>query len=236
MSIDINNITKVYEGKVVYHNFSMTIEEGSITTILGPSGAGKTTLLRMIAGVETPDGGGVSTPKCRRSMLFQDPTLLPWYNVEKNISLPLESLYTKDEVDSKVNHILQAVELMNERFSLPRELSGGMKQRVAMARAFAYPSEILLLDEPFQSLDLRLQHHLAELFLLLWKESPRTTVMVTHDVRDALHLSHRIVVFSESPVQKVLDIHLPGEPGTRNVSQSPFTEISQKIYDAILEV
>ncbi len=236
MSIHINNITKNYDAKVVYQNFSLAIEDGKITTILGPSGAGKTTLLRMIAELEIPDGGELFLPDCRRSMLFQDPALLPWYSVERNIALPLESLYTKREVISKVDHILQAVELEKERHSFPVELSGGMKQRVAMARAFAYPSEILLLDEPFQSLDLRLQHHLAELFVSLWEESPRTTIMVTHDVREALSLSHRIVVFSESPVQKVLDIQLPGDPGTRDVSQEPFDSISKKIYHAILEV
>ncbi len=235
MEIGVNNISKRYGDQHIYKNFSLPIEEGCITTILGPSGVGKSTLLRMIAGLESPDSGTILLPQGRKSMLFQDPILLPWYSVERNIALPLENILPTNQIAARVNHILEAVELTECRKSAPSELSGGMRQRVSMARAFASPGELLLLDEPFQSLDIRLRVRMGELFLRLWKELPRTTLMVTHDIQEALSLSHRVIVLRGASAKKVLDIDVPGAVGERELSAPMYSNLFRRIYTTLLE-
>ncbi len=258
--VAIKRISKSYGAKEVYQDFSFHLVPNTITTFLGASGVGKSTLLRMVAGLEPWDSGEIIKPKGRTSMLFQEPILLPWYHVEKNIALPLERIMPPAELAERVSHILEAVELESVRHAKPHQLSGGMKQRVSMARAFAYPSELLLLDEPFQSLDVRLRATLGELFLRLWKEQPQTTLMVTHDIQEALQLSHRVVVLSgagggvassdaidtmDAPAsggatghgvaQVVLDLAVPGKVGTRLLHKPPYTEMFQHIYATLLK-
>ncbi len=233
--VTLKSITKTYGEKVVYKNFSLCLQNNTITTILGGSGVGKSTLLRMIAGLESCTSGTIEVLSGRRGMLFQEPTLLPWFTVEKNIRIPLERSMTKLEIDSHVSRIITAVELEDAQELYPHELSGGMKQRVSMARAFAYPSELLLLDEPFQALDLRLRATLGELFLRLWKDAPRTTLMVTHDIQEALLLSHRIIVLGGEPGTILFDKELSSMVGHRDLGTSEYGSLFQQIYQVLVE-
>ena len=197
--IRLENISKSYGGNVVFSNFSMELRDDVITSILGPSGCGKTTLLNIIGAVGAADAGRVKGIGGRRaSYVFQEPRLLPWLTGRENIELVLKG--SRDEIRRQTDEILSIVELEGCASMYPSQLSGGMCQRVSIARAFAFPSEIMLMDEPFSSLDLALKKNIMERFLSLWKMKTRTVIFVTHDIDEALTLSDDIFIFSKSPV------------------------------------
>ncbi len=184
--IVLENVSKRYGSLCVYEHFDLRIEEGKITCILGASGCGKTTLLNMLAGL-VPYEGSIRPQGLRCSYIFQQPRLVPALTVEGNLKL-----VCKDE--KKISDMLFRLELADKRKAYPAELSGGQAQRVSIARAFLYPSDIILMDEPFASLDTALKLRLIDVFFDLWKEEPRTALFVTHDVEEAYILSHRAVV------------------------------------------
>lgn len=197
--IRLENISKSYGGNVVFSNFSMELRDDVITSILGPSGCGKTTLLNIIGAVGDADAGRVNGVGGRRaSYVFQEPRLLPWLTVRENIEFVLKG--SRDEIRRQTDEILSIVELDGCSEMYPSQLSGGMCQRVSIARAFAFPSEIMLMDEPFSSLDHALKKNIIERFLSLWKKKTRTVIFVTHDIDEALTLSDDIFIFSKSPV------------------------------------
>lgn len=173
----IKNLCKRYQDKVVLKDFSLDIKPRTITCITGESGCGKTTLLNLIAGIIRPDSGTIEL-EGKVSYLFQEPRLLPWRTALENVALAL-----KDE--KKAREILELVGLKDSLDKYPSELSGGMRQRVAMARAFSYPSSIILMDEPFQNLDVKLKNNLLQLFLKLWEQEQKTVLWVTHDITEA---------------------------------------------------
>ena len=198
----IEDLNISFDSKILYQNFSLEIEAGKITAILAPSGAGKTTLLKHISNTEKLS-----------SFLFQNPRLLPWKTILENVTLPLENWdfgskgFSKSEIVERGEFFLNQVGLLDRKGEYPKNLSGGEKQRVAMARSFAYPSSLLLLDEAFQSQDLGLKLKLMEDFLSLSKTENKTVLLVTHDIREAICLSHRILVLQGTPNQIVMDIN-----------------------------
>lgn len=187
--IGLHNISKRYGSTAVYENFSLSLEEGKITCLLGASGCGKTTLLNMLAGL-TPYEGKIENVPDRVSYIFQEERLLPNLTVRQNVALVLG----KHADDRKISEILAKVELTGKENAYPSELSGGQRQRVSVARAFAYPSGLILMDEPFSSLDTALKIRLVDVFVRLWKEERRTAVFVTHDAEEAYMLAHRAVI------------------------------------------
>jgi NitT/TauT family transport system ATP-binding protein len=180
----IKNLSKSYGDNKVYDNFNLEIEEGKITCILGESGSGKTTLLNIIAHL-TPFDGEVE--RVTSSYIFQTPRLVPNLTVFNNLKL-----IEKDE--DKINGILKEVGLDDKKDSYPKALSGGQAQRAAISRAFLYQSDIILMDEPFSSLDLKLKIKIMDLFLTLQKQDKRTALFVTHDVDEAIYLADRIII------------------------------------------
>ena len=182
--IEIKNLTKSYGKSTVYENFSLALEEGKITCILGESGSGKTTLLNCMAGL-TEYSGEISAVKC--SYVFQSPRLVPNLTVKQNLTL-----VGADE--EKVLNMLKSVHLEDKIKAYPKTLSGGQAQRVALARAFLFESDMLLMDEPFSSLDLKLKAEMRELFLQIWRNDGRTVLFVTHDADEALSLADRLLV------------------------------------------
>lgn len=184
--IELKNIVKKYNTVTVYNDFTLSLEEGKITCLLGGSGCGKTTLLNIISGLTSFDGE-VPTLKC--SYIFQSPRLVPNLSVRDNLLL-----ICKDE--NRVDELLEKVGLSNRAESYPVNLSGGEAQRVSIARAFLYDSDILLMDEPFASLDLKLKNKIIDLFCSIWREDRRTVLMVTHNVEEAASLAQRAVVLS----------------------------------------
>lgn len=187
--IGLHNISKRYGSASVYENFSLSLEEGKITCLLGASGCGKTTLLNMLAGLTPYEGKIENVPPCV-SYIFQEERLLPNLTVRQNVALVLG----KHADDGKISEILAKVELTGKENAYPSELSGGQRQRVSVARAFAYPSGLILMDEPFSSLDTALKIRIVDVFVRLWKEERRTAVFVTHDAEEAYMLAHRAVI------------------------------------------
>lgn len=184
--IDIKNFSKSYDTVSVFKDFNLSLDEGKITCILGESGSGKTTLLNAVAGLIKYDGS-ISKLKC--SYVFQNPRLVPNLTVYGNLKLVCDD-------DKKISDMLERVRLTEKAKSYPISLSGGQAQRVSIARAFLFESEIILMDEPFSSLDLRLKKEMTELFFDVWHGDRRTALFVTHDVDEAVSVAHRIVVIN----------------------------------------
>ncbi len=204
----IENLNKGYDSLVIYNNFSISFPEQRITAILGPSGCGKTTLLNILAGLDPAAGRKISRPV---SYVFQEPRLLPWFDLRKNIEIALPREWTAAKRREKAEQALEAVGLKDFIRYVPNRLSGGMRQRVSIARAFAVPSDLLLMDEPFRGLDIRTRQELIELFLALWETQRRTVIAVTHDPEEAWRIGDHILLFSRAPVQILFsrDIDLP---------------------------
>ena len=209
--IELRNITKKYGGLTVYDNFSLSLEEGKITCILGESGCGKTTLLNMLAGV-CPYEGEI-TPRQPCSYIFQQPRLVPNLTVAGNLFL-----VCKDR--ARIADMLSRVGLSEKAGAYPVELSGGQAQRVSVARAFLNPARLILMDEPFSSLDTALKIRMIGLFCEIWREEKRTAIFVTHDAEEAQMLAHRAIVLREGRV--VADIAARGEPPRSYGEQSSF--------------
>lgn len=211
--IEFKNITKKYGSLTVYENFNLSLEEGKITCILGESGSGKTTLLNMLAGL-TPYEGEISQ-KAACSYIFQQPRLVPSLTVRGNLKL-----VCKDK--NRVEEMLLAVGLSDKAGAYPAQLSGGQAQRVSIARAFLYPSSLILMDEPFSSLDLALKLKISALFLELWKRERRTAVFVTHDADEAAMLSNRVLVLKNGVV--AAELFPEGEPSADMFARPGFRE------------
>ena len=209
--ITFENVTKKYGDLTVYDNFYLSRKRGEITCILGESGSGKTTLLNMLAGL-TPYEGSIA-PKLKCSYVFQEPRLVSNLTVRGNLSL-----ICKDK--NKVEEMLAAVELSDKAEAYPVGLSGGQAQRVAVARAFLYPADLILLDEPFSSLDLALKLKISALFLKLWEREKRTAVFVTHNADEALMLANRIVVLKDG--RAVKEFYPEGRPSADMFARQNF--------------
>ncbi|HRT90720.1 MAG TPA: ABC transporter ATP-binding protein, partial [Bacteroidales bacterium] len=212
MSLEIRNLNKRYGSLEIFRDFSISFIEGTITCILGPSGCGKTTLLNIIGKIIPYESGTMAGFDGKViSYIFQDPRLLPWKNVRENIEFVLDRSMVPEQRKKITDRFIRLVELEDFARYYPSGLSGGMRQRVSIARAFAYPSDIILMDEPLKGLDLKLKLNLIQTFSHLWQEERRTVIFVTHDVDEALLLGNEIVVFSRAPV-KVLTRREIGVP------------------------
>ena len=211
MNLKVSHISKQFGGQVIYHDFSLSFVPGSITSILGPSGCGKTTLLSILAGNLSPDGGDRGDFENNRiSVIFQEPRLLPWKTALQNMAFVLREQFAGNASVSRAKEYLERVGLQEFEDYYPSQLSGGMKQRVSIARAFAFPSEIILMDEPFRALDVKLKENLMQWFLELWQGDKRTVIFVTHDIDEAISLGSRIMVFSKAPVRLVDELEGTG--------------------------
>ncbi len=224
----IKNLCKFYEDKVVLKDFSLDIEPGTIVCITGESGCGKTTLLNLIAGIIKLNSGSIDIGQNTVSYLFQEPRLLPWRTALENVAIALKG----DKQMAK-----EALEMVNLGDSLdkyPSELSGGMKQRVAMARAFSYSSSLILMDEPFQNLDVKLKNTLLYQFLKLWNQEKKTVLWVTHDITEACLAADLVVCVSSNPmkINRTFSIELARNQRTaQNMAQ-----LQAQIYQALVTV
>lgn len=229
----VSGIAKKFGQLQVFSDLSLEFPKDKITAILGPSGCGKTTLLKILAGLLKPDQGSVEST-AKLSFLFQEPRLLPWLNIRQNLALVLQDKLPAADVDKQIAYYLQAVGLLEYQRFYPGQLSGGMKQRAAMARALSYPAELLLMDEPFKSLDLRTRYRLVSDFLALWRQKPITVVMVTHDVKEAVWLGDQILVLSEKPARLIarFENEFPAESRMAGVGLG---NLEQEITRAVLQ-
>nr|WP_163237552.1 ABC transporter ATP-binding protein [Clostridium sporogenes] len=184
------NARKSYGDKIIFKDLNLNFEKNKITAILAPSGYGKTTLLNIIAGLDKLDSGNFIMKSQSISYMFQEDRLLPWLTVYENIAFVLKSNTFKCEMENIIDKYLELVKLKEYKDYTLDKLSGGMKRRVALARAFAYKSEVLIMDEPFKGIDLALKKETISTFLKLWKKDKKTVIVVTHDINEAKLLAH----------------------------------------------
>jgi len=221
-------------GVEALHDLSFTVARKEFVSLLGPSGCGKSTALRIAAGLLKPDAGRIDYPdgKPEIGFVFQEPTLMPWADALTNARLPLDLKHMpRGEAETRVAEALARVGLRGFERAYPRELSGGMKMRVSIARALAARPQLLLLDEPFAALDEITRNGLGDDLLRLWREDGLTVLFVTHSISESSYLSQRVLVMTPRPGRIAADIALP--PG-RDSRLAPATiEAQRKIDDAL---
>ena len=233
--IKLIDIHKQFQNVIVLDGINMEYKEGMITAILGPSGCGKTTLLSITAGLIEPTRGEVIGMESKKSgFIFQEPRLLPWKNAEQNLEFVLPDDIDKSKKKQICSDILAQVGLSGFEKHYPSQLSGGMSQRLAMARAFIVKSDILFMDEPFQFLDLKRRAQMIDLLKNLWIKRKPAVVLVTHDVQEALLLSDKIYILSDKPATVVTEIKNPMPFSLRTVKNSEFYKLEQEIINDYL--
>ncbi len=246
MSVVLENVTKKYahngSSLPVLEGINLSVENGEFVCLVGPSGCGKSTLIYLIAGLEKPssgqvlaDGVPVTGPGKERVVVFQEAALFPWLTVQKNVEFGLKMLkVSPEERTAKAAEYLRMVHLTRFANAYPHQLSGGMKQRVAIARALAMDPKILLMDEPFAALDAQTRHLLQLELVEIWKQTKKTILFVTHNVREATALGDKVLEISARPgrIKKGYAIHLP-KP--RRESDPHLIVIQQRILLSLQE-
>jgi NitT/TauT family transport system ATP-binding protein len=221
---------------------SLSIDEHEFVSIVGPSGCGKTTFLHIVGGFEaatrgevTLNGRPIGPPGPDRGMMFQDLSLFPWLTAVENVSWPLEMKgMAKKERTEKARAYLDLVHLSRFGDLYPAQLSGGMKQRVALARVFALDPEILLLDEPFGALDSQTRELLQEELQSIWRRDRKTALLVTHDIDESIFLATRVIVFTARPGRIKADIRVPGGERNAEFRKSPeYLALRVQVWDLL---
>lgn len=200
----IKNIIKNYGTREVLSNISFEVEEGKVTVILGESGCGKSTLLGILSKNILDYSGEIEFERDITkgiSYIFQEDTLIPWKNIYENIRYVLMDKISKEEMEKYIDKYLKMVNLQDYKKEYPQALSGGMKRRVGIARAFAFPSDYLFMDEPFEFLDIKTKKEIIDYFKILQLKEKKTVLFITHDIGAALELGDNIVVFSQKPTK-----------------------------------
>jgi len=232
--IIFKNFSFSYPDKEIYKNFNTVFPGGKINVVLGASGVGKTTLLNALTGLSGFDGEIENMPK-NVSYIFQNDRLVKTISVEKNLDFVLKNaIPDKTARKNAIYDMAKLLEISDVLKRLPTEISGGQAQRVQMARAFLYPSEVMLLDEPFKGLDVSLKTRLIKKFLELWGRDGRTVVLVTHDVYDALLMGDKVFVLSGSPADIVYKTELTVEKSERNLTDAAVTKYRDEIVNKII--
>ena len=243
--VDAQHISLTFEtadGRVdALSDVSLQIAEGEFVSFIGPSGCGKTTMLRVVADLQQPTSGtllvnGLSAEQARLARsygyVFQAPALFPWRTIEKNLKLPLEIMgYSEFEQQQRAERYLALVNLTGFERKFPWQLSGGMQQRVSIARALSFDPTVLLMDEPFGALDEIVRDHLNEQLLQLWNTTGKTVLFVTHSIPEAVFLSSKIVVMSPRPgrIIDVIDCNFPADRSLEIRETPEFLKIAQRV-------
>ena len=235
--VSLRGVGKAFErGIVALEDLDLDVREGEFVSLLGPSGCGKSTALRLIAGLTAPTAGTVDWPAgaSRVGFVFQEPTLMPWADVAANVRLPLSLAHVED-ADASVTRWLERVGLSEFARSYPRELSGGMKMRVSIARALVTEPHLLLMDEPFAALDEINRFKLNNELAMLWHELRRTVIFVTHSVFESVYLSQRIVVMTPRPgrVFAEITIDAPYPRNERFRTSAEYAGYCRKVTEAL---
>ncbi|NVD98979.1 ABC transporter ATP-binding protein [Massilia sp. BJB1822] len=240
---DVSKVFKTDSREVVaLKDIALEIPQGQFVCLLGPSGCGKSTLLNAVAGFSLPssgritvDGREVTAPGPERGMVFQEYALFPWMTVAENIAFGLEIKgQDKARIKATVDQLLQMLSLSDFRSRYPKDLSGGMRQRVAIARVLALDSPIMLMDEPFGALDALTRRNLQDELLRIWAELKKTIIFVTHSIEEAIYLADRIVVMTYRPgtVKRDLMVELPR---LRDPASADFNALKRELGQLVME-
>jgi NitT/TauT family transport system ATP-binding protein len=244
--IVVTGVNKVFKSDdrevVALKDINLDIPDGQFVCLLGPSGCGKSTLLNAIAGFALPSSGSITTngkvvaePGPDRGMVFQEYALFPWMTVEQNVAFGLEIKGVgKAEIQTRVTQLLDKLGLIDFRSRFPKDLSGGMRQRVAIARVLALDSPIMLMDEPFGALDALTRRNLQDELLRIWDEFKKTIVFVTHSIEEAIYLADRIVVMTYRPgtIKRDITVTLPR---LRDPAAPEFNALKRELGQLVME-
>ena len=255
--IQFDNVTKIFETRrqtiVAVKDYSMALEAGEFVSILGPSGCGKSTLIRMLDDIIKPTSGtvyidGMEISKTKKmpaetlrkmGFIFQQPNLLPWYTVRQNVALPLKifGLFGK-EWERRIDELIEMVGMSDYTNAYPAEISGGMIQRIGVIRAMVHDPEILLMDEPFGSLDNLTREQLNMELLDIWKETKKTIIFITHNVEEAVLLSSKVFVMGTNPGRLIstVKIDLPRPRTLEVIGEIDFINYESNITGLIGEI
>ena len=225
-------------------DLSLDVADGEFLTLVGPSGSGKTTLLDLLAGLSRPtsgkvlvDGKEVTGPGQDRAVVFQQYALFPWRTASANVSIGLENTgLSRKERAAKASEFLDLVGLAGFEDRYPHELSGGMKQRVAIARSLAYEPDVLLMDEPFAALDAQTREQLQDELLRIWKATGKTIVFITHGIDEAVYLGQRVAALSARPgkLKQIVDVNIPDHDGDADIRSHPaFVEHRHEVWSLL---
>ena len=249
VKVQIKNVVKVFNGRngemVALNGVSLDIHENEFVCVVGPSGCGKSTLLNIIAGLLEPtsgevycDGKLVEGTGTDRGVVFQQYALFPWLTVKKNVRFALEMRGIKGkEADELAMKYLEKVDLVKFADHYPKELSGGMKQRVAISRAYAAEPQVLLMDEPFGALDAQTRTQLQSELLETWERDRKTCFFITHDVDEAIILAQKVIVMSARPgrIKEIIDIDIPYPRGQETKMSPRFLELKNHIWSIVYQ-
>ena len=226
-SLALIEISKAFKSIQVFDKFSVSFRKGKTTCLLGPSGCGKTTLLRILAGIIKPDQGLIQDFENQTcSYVFQEDRLLPWKTAAENIRLVLKNKMPATMIEEVLQQNLDLVRMTQYANYYPHQLSGGMRQRISFARAFSFPSDIILLDEPFKGLDHLLKQQLMENVRSILSNDPRTVIYVTHEPEEAAFFGDTILLLSDKPVRIIGEFSQNSENGSMSFS---FNDLVQQI-------
>lgn len=238
--ISVKNLTKKFDDLLVLDNVSFNINKGDFVCIVGPTGCGKTTFLNLLVKLIEPtsgeiliDGEPANPKKHNISFVFQEPSTFPWLTVEENIKFNLKiKKVDKQEIQRRTDKILDIIGLSDERNSYPNELSVSAEQRVVIGRSFAVYPDLLLMDEPYGQMDIKVRYYLEDEVLKLWRETGSTVLFITHNIEEAIYLSQKCLIMSQKPttVKAIVDNPLPYP---RDVSSPEFIKLREEITDMI---
>lgn len=240
VKISVQNLTKVFDGMTVLDDISFNINKGEFVCIVGPTGCGKTTFLNLLVKLIEPtsgkiliDGEPADPKKHNISFVFQEPSNFPWLTVEDNIkfNMNIKGL-DKKEVQTRTDKILDMIGLSAQRKLYPRELSVSAEQRVVIGRSFAVYPDLLLMDEPYGQMDIKVRYYLEDEVLKLWRETGSTVLFITHNIEEAIYLSQKCLIMTPKPttIKAIIDNPLPYP---RDVSSEEFIKLREEVTDMI---
>lgn len=236
----VNHLTKRFGDLLVLNDINFTVKKGEFLVIVGPTGCGKTTFLNLLSTLYVPsegevliDGEPADPRKHSISFVFQEPSCLPWRTVKENIAYGMEiKKWPKDKIEKKVQEVMELVGLTQTQDLYPAQISSSMEQRVAIARAFATDPDLLLMDEPYGQLDVKLRFYLEDELVRIWSELHNTVIFITHNVEEAVYIAERILVLTNKPttIKESIPIDLPRP---RDALADDFVELRNYVTDAI---
>lgn len=238
--IVVNNLTKKFDDLLVLDDISFEVNKGDFVCIVGPTGCGKTTFLNLLVKLIEPtegkiliDGEEADPKKHNISFVFQEPSNFPWLTVEENVKFSLKIKgYDKKVIEERTEKILDIIGLKNERKAYPHELSVSAEQRVVIGRSFALYPDLLLMDEPYGQMDIKVRYYLEDEVLKLWRETGSTVLFITHNIEEAIYLSQKCLIMTSKPtkIKTIVDNPLPYP---RDVSSEEFIKLREEVTDMI---
>ena len=238
--IEVKNLTKSFGDLLVLDDISFNVAQGEFLAIVGPTGCGKTTFLNCLSKLmNTTDGdiyidGEVANPRKHNiSFVFQEPTCMPWRTVRRNVAYGMEvKKFPKEKIEQRTDYMLDLVGLKETADLFPNQISASMVQRVTVARAFAVDPDLLLMDEPYGQLDVKLRYYLEDELVKLWQTLQSTVIFVTHNIEEAVYVAERILVLSNKPTNIKAEVKVD-LPRPRNLIDPKFVEIRKQVTDLI---